>query len=64
MHLGQIAVEQPGKAAVIMAGSGQNVTFAELDAAANRVAHVLYGRSRPLSSRRRWTTPDRSWPRS
>jgi len=42
VHLGQIAVEQPGKAAVIMAGSGQNVTFAELDAAANRVAHVLY----------------------
>jgi len=42
VHLGQIAVEQPGKAAVIMAGPGQNITFAELDAAANRVAHVLY----------------------
>jgi acyl-CoA synthetase (AMP-forming)/AMP-acid ligase II len=42
MHLGKIAAEQPGKAAVIMAGSGQTVTFAELDAAANRLAHVLY----------------------
>jgi acyl-CoA synthetase (AMP-forming)/AMP-acid ligase II len=43
MHLGQIAAEQPGQAAVIMAGSGQTITFAELDAAANRLAHVLYG---------------------
>src|SRR5713101_4260837 len=42
MHLGQIAAEQPGKAAVIMAGSGQTITFGELDAAANRLAHVLY----------------------
>jgi long-chain acyl-CoA synthetase len=42
MHLGQIAAEQPGKAAVIMAGSGQVITFAELDAAANRLAHVLH----------------------
>ena len=41
MHLGKIAAEQPGKAAVIMAGSGQTITFAELDAAANRLAHVL-----------------------
>src|SRR5258707_11212577 len=42
MHLGKIAAEQPGKAAVIMAGTGQRITFAELDAAANRVAHVLF----------------------
>src|SRR5258708_8858572 len=42
MHLGQVAAEQPGKAAVIMAGSGQTITFAELDAGANRLAHVLY----------------------
>jgi len=42
LHLGQIAAEQPGKAAVIMAGSGRTVTFAELDAATNRLAHVLY----------------------
>jgi acyl-CoA synthetase (AMP-forming)/AMP-acid ligase II len=40
MHLGQIAAERPGKA-VIMAGSGQTITFGELDAAANRLAHVL-----------------------
>jgi acyl-CoA synthetase (AMP-forming)/AMP-acid ligase II len=42
MHLGKIAAEQPGKAAVIMAGSGQTITFAELNAAANRLAHVLF----------------------
>jgi acyl-CoA synthetase (AMP-forming)/AMP-acid ligase II len=42
MHLGKIAAEQPGKAAVIMVGTGQRITFAELDAAANRVAHVLF----------------------
>jgi long-chain acyl-CoA synthetase len=41
LHLGQVAAEQPGKAAVIMADSGQTITFAELDAAANRLAHVL-----------------------
>src|SRR5260370_303271 len=34
MHLGQIAAEQPGKAAVILAGSGQTITFGALDAAA------------------------------
>ena len=43
MHLGKIAAEQPGKAAVIMTGSGRVVTFAELDAAANQLAHVLAG---------------------
>ncbi|HWG65757.1 MAG TPA: hypothetical protein VG253_29095 [Streptosporangiaceae bacterium] len=30
--LGKIAAEQPGKAAVIMAGWGQTITFAVLDA--------------------------------
>jgi acyl-CoA synthetase (AMP-forming)/AMP-acid ligase II len=40
VHLGQIAAERPGRAAVIMADSGQTITFAELDAAANRLAHV------------------------
>jgi hypothetical protein len=34
MHLGQMAAEQPAKAAVNMAGTGQRVTFAELNAAA------------------------------
>jgi long-chain acyl-CoA synthetase len=42
MHLGQIAAEQPGKAAVIMAASGERITFGELNAAANRLAHVLF----------------------
>jgi acyl-CoA synthetase (AMP-forming)/AMP-acid ligase II len=42
MHLGKIAADQPGKAAVIMAGSGQTITFAELNAAANQLAHVLF----------------------
>jgi len=42
MHLGKIAAEQPGKAAVIMAGSGQAISFAELDAAANKLAHALF----------------------
>jgi hypothetical protein len=46
MHLGQMAAEQPAKAAVIMAGTGQRVTFAELNAAAA-------SRPRPSCSRRR-----------
>jgi acyl-CoA synthetase (AMP-forming)/AMP-acid ligase II len=41
VHLGQIEAERPGKAAVIIAGSGQTITLPELDAAANRLAHVL-----------------------
>jgi long-chain acyl-CoA synthetase len=41
MHLGKIAAEQPDKAAVVMAESGRTVSFAELDEAANRLAHVL-----------------------
>jgi acyl-CoA synthetase (AMP-forming)/AMP-acid ligase II len=40
MHLGQIAAEQPAKAAVIMVGTGERVTFAQLNAAANKLAHV------------------------
>jgi long-chain acyl-CoA synthetase len=42
MHLGHKAGEHPDKPAVIMAGSGLTVTYAELDAAANRLAHVLF----------------------
>src|SRR5690348_13407760 len=42
MHLGKIAAEQPGKASIIMAGSGQAISFAELDVAANKLAHVLF----------------------
>ncbi|MFF1655095.1 AMP-binding protein [Streptomyces sp. NPDC058255] len=42
MHLGKVAADHPDKPAVFMAGSGLTVTFAELDRAANRLAHVLY----------------------
>jgi long-chain acyl-CoA synthetase len=42
MHLGSVAAEHPGRPAVIMAGSGKVVTYAELDGAANRLAHVLF----------------------
>ncbi|MCW2897925.1 MAG: acyl-CoA synthetase [Streptosporangiaceae bacterium] len=41
MHLGSVAAEHPDRPAVIMAGSGKVVTYAELDAASNRLAQVL-----------------------
>ena len=41
MYAPQHAISTPNKAAVIMATSGQVVTFAEYEAAANRVAHLL-----------------------
>jgi long-chain acyl-CoA synthetase len=41
MHLGAVAAATPDKAAVIMAGTGQTVTYRELDAASNRLAHAL-----------------------
>jgi len=41
MHVGAVAAATPDKAAVIMAGAG-TTTYAELDAAANRLAHLLY----------------------
>lgn len=39
---GAIAAVTPDKAALIMAGSGEVVTFAELDDTANRLARVFY----------------------
>jgi acyl-CoA synthetase (AMP-forming)/AMP-acid ligase II len=41
MYPGAHATTNPDKPAVIMAGSGFTQTFAELDAAANRVSHLL-----------------------
>jgi acyl-CoA synthetase (AMP-forming)/AMP-acid ligase II len=41
MFPGAIAQEAPDRPAVIMATTGQVITFAQLDAAANRLSHVL-----------------------
>ncbi len=41
MHPSIHAQHSPGKAAYVMAGSGRVVTYAELDAASNRLAHFL-----------------------
>jgi acyl-CoA synthetase (AMP-forming)/AMP-acid ligase II len=41
VHLGQIAALTPDRPAVIMAGSGEVVTFRELDEESNRLAHLL-----------------------
>ena len=41
MHPGEIAQQQPDKTAYIMAETGQVVTYAELEAGANRLAHLF-----------------------
>jgi long-chain acyl-CoA synthetase len=41
MFPGAFVATQPEKVAYVMAGTGAVVTFAELDAAANRLAHLL-----------------------
>ncbi len=41
MFPGAHAATTPDKAAVVMAGSGQTMTYAELEAEANRLSHVL-----------------------
>jgi long-chain acyl-CoA synthetase len=41
MHPAHFAVKTPDKPAVVMAGSGTVVTFAELEAGANRAAHMF-----------------------
>ena len=41
MYPGAFIESQPDKPALIMAGSGFTQTFAELDAAANRLSRVL-----------------------
>ncbi|MFM8846750.1 MAG: AMP-binding protein [Actinomycetota bacterium] len=42
MFLGAHALTTPDKPAVVMTGSGYTRTFAELDAAANRLSHLLH----------------------
>ena len=44
MHPIQHAKTNPGKPAVIMAGSGATMTFGEMDAESNRFAHLLRAR--------------------
>ena len=41
MYLGAHALTHPDKLAMVMTGSGYRQTFAELDAAANRLSHLL-----------------------
>ena len=44
MHPIQHAQSRADRPAIIMAGSGETVTYAQLDQAANRVAHLLRSR--------------------
>jgi acyl-CoA synthetase (AMP-forming)/AMP-acid ligase II len=44
MHIGQHAEKNPDKPALVMAGSGQSVSFGELEARSNRLAHLLRSR--------------------
>ncbi|MFG2247368.1 AMP-binding protein [Spirillospora sp. NPDC048823] len=41
MYAAQHAINQPDKPAIIMAGSGEVVTFAQFEALANRIAHLF-----------------------
>ncbi len=43
MHPFHHAAAQPDTPAIIMAGSGQTLTYAELEAQSNRIAHLLRG---------------------
>lgn len=43
MYAAQHAAETPDKPAIIMAGTGRTLTFSELEARANRVAHLFRG---------------------
>jgi long-chain acyl-CoA synthetase len=43
MHPGSFALKTPDKPAVVMAGSGQMLTYRELDTAANRVSRLFAG---------------------
>ncbi len=41
MYAAQHAKDHPDQPAIIMGGTGETVTFAEYEAASNRVAHLL-----------------------
>ena len=56
MHPAAVASQAPDRPAVIMARTGQVTTFAELDAASNRLANLLRERSDP--------SPATCWPSS
>ena len=44
MHIGIHAEKSPGKPATVMAGSGETVSFGDLDARSNQLAHLLRSR--------------------
>jgi len=44
MYSGQHALERAGQAAVVMAGTGETITYGELEARSNRLAHFLRAR--------------------
>src|SRR3569833_545002 len=44
MYPGKQAALHPDRAAVVMAGSGETITYAELEARSNRLAHLLRAR--------------------
>ena len=41
MYAGQHAIDHPDRPAFIMAATGERVTYAELEARTNRLAHLL-----------------------
>jgi long-chain acyl-CoA synthetase len=41
MYAGKYATQHPDRAAIIMAGTGETISYAELEARANRLAHLL-----------------------
>ena len=41
MYAGQHAIDHASRAAFIMAATGETVTYAELEARSNRLAHLL-----------------------
>jgi long-chain acyl-CoA synthetase len=44
MYPGMIAKSHPGRAAIVMAGTGETITYGELEARSNRLAHLLRAR--------------------